>query len=224
MKNFNFPLLNIDTLENIILKKLKEEDDFNHSKLNIHPNGDINLKNPLADLEKFKNDIITKLSIGYLILKNLYSIQNKLIIPFLEDDFFLENIELLDCLEKGIDDEKNLNETLGISEKSLENAYHLLLPLFDKGQYEEASAALILLNYLYTTCPESLIALGHAEFHCKRFAEASQCYCNAFLCDPTDTAPLIYALDCFNLLGDKDKEEECKAYIENNKQKIREVI
>ncbi len=200
--------MDIKDLEEYMLDELCEQEYTEHKLVDKKA---LKEKHRL-ELNEIKGLVSKKIADGYLVLHTLYKNQGKpQNIPFLEDDFFtpFADFSYVFGLLEDTEEDKNISELLGISPDSLEKTYLLTLPLFEKGHYEEASNALYLLNFLYPTGPEFVLALGHAEYHCGRIKEAATIYCQAFELTPTDPTPLNYALYCYNQLGDKEMANEC---------------
>ncbi len=173
-------------------------------------------ENVANEINEFKIELFRKIKSGYVILNKIYNDKliedNSINIPFLEKVFFdrLNDPSYVHSLmEDDSEDEKSISELLGISDESLEKAYALALPIFNEGRYEEASQALFLLNFLYPFCPEFVVMLAHAEYHCGRIKDAAFLYDHAFNLDPVDPAPLRYALFCFNKLDEQYAAEQC---------------
>ena len=200
--------MDIKDLEEYMLDELCEQEYAEHK---LEDKKTLKQKHRL-ELNEIKEQFSKKIADGYLVLNKLYKNQEKpQNIPFLEDDFFtpFADSSFVFGLLEDTEEDKNISELLGISSDSLEKAYLLSLPLFEEGRYEEAGNALYLLNFLYPTCPEFVLALGHAEYHCGRIKEAAAIYCQAFESTPNDPSPLNYALYCYNQLGDKEMANEC---------------
>jgi tetratricopeptide (TPR) repeat protein len=163
------------------------------------------------DVDETINQLNRRIAKGYSLLCALYEKQKQApdgssqYVAFLEPAFFEDKEDVIVSMDDKIDEEKVIQNSLGIEESDLSKAHDLAIDLFNDERYEEAADAFFCLSNIAPDIPELLMSLAHAEFHAKHFESAATCYGIAFVANPTDPQPLIYAAASLIQLGNKDE-------------------
>jgi tetratricopeptide (TPR) repeat protein len=183
-------------------------------------------------IEETINQLNRRIAKGYSLLCTLYEKQKQTpdgssqYVPFLEPTFFDDKTDAIISMIDKKDEEKVIQTSLGIADSDLSKAHDLAIDLFNDQRYEEAADAFFCLSSIAPDIPELLMSLAHAEFHAKHLESAATCYAIAYVANPNDPQPLIYAATCLIQLGNKD---EALVYLDkateviNNNQEIKDM-
>jgi tetratricopeptide (TPR) repeat protein len=94
----------------------------------------------------------------------------------------------------------SLQETLGITDESLNSIYQLSKFLYEHQHYEEASGAFYLLSLLCPSCPTYWLGLGQTEYFLANYQEALLCFSFATHVHPEDPLYHILSARCHKAL------------------------
>lgn len=105
---------------------------------------------------------------------------------------------------QGLQQEKTLQEICHISDATIESLYQAAKYLYDTEHYEEAANAFAVMTVLNGKRYTFWLALGNAEYVCRRYEPALLAYAMATLLNPLELTCHLQSCRCYEALQQTD--------------------